>query len=200
MVSELSAQPPIHGGRNTGNEIDLAGEWLFQVDSLDKGMSQQWWLTTLIDKIHLQGSMATNGKGDEVTAATRWTGNLWNNGWFTDTSYEKYRQPGKVKVSFWLQPVKYYAGPAWYQKKVKIESGWKDQAVELFLERSHWETTLWVDDHRMGKQNALGAPDLFALGSLIPGEHTITLRIDNRIKEIDPGADAHSVSDNTQAN
>src|SRR5258708_36077290 len=49
-------------------------------------------------------------------------------------------------------------------------------------------------------QNALCAPDVFGLGALTPGEHTITLRIDNRVKEINPGLDAHSVTDNTQTN
>jgi len=195
-----SAQPRPHGGEATDNTIDLSGEWRFQIDSLDIGVGRQWWLTPLPDKIHLPGSMTTNGKGDEVTAATKWTGNLWSNGWFTDTAYERYRRPGNVKISFWLQPVKYYTGPAWYQKKVSIGPGWKGQDVELFLERCHWEITAWIDDRRIGMQNALGAPDRFGLGSLTPGEHTITLRIDNRVKDIDPGLDAHSVSDNTQTN
>ncbi|RPH68586.1 beta-galactosidase, partial [bacterium] len=35
---------------------------------------------------------------------------------------------------------------------------------------------------------------------LTPGKHIITIRVDNRIKDIDPGRDAHSVSDNTQTN
>ncbi|HXB10113.1 MAG TPA: hypothetical protein VNW04_23480, partial [Puia sp.] len=199
-VSVLSAQPKMQAREKTGKEMDLSGEWLFQIDPLDKGAAQQWWLAPLGDTIHLPGSMTTNGKGDEVTVGTKWTGNVWNNAWYTDTAYAKYRQAGNVKVSFWLQPVKHYVGPAWYQKKVTIDAGWKDHPAELFLERCHWETTLWIDNRKVGMQNALCAPDVFGLGVLTPGEHTITLRIDNRIKEIDPGADAHSVTDNTQTN
>jgi hypothetical protein len=199
-VSGISAQAKMNAGEVAGNSIDLSGEWLFQIDSLDKGVDQQWWLTTLYDKVHLPGSMTTNGKGDEVTANTKWTGGLWNNGWLTDTAYAKYRQPGNVKISFWLQPVKHYIGVAWYQKKVMIPVGWKNHAVELFFERSHWETTAWIDQHKAGMQNALCAPDVFGLDNLTPGEHTITLRIDNRIKDINPGIDAHSVTDNTQTN
>ncbi len=199
-VSVISAQPQRNARERIGNEIDLSGEWRFQIDSLDRGVAGQWWLNSFRDKIRLPGSMTTNGKGDEVTAETKWTGGMWNNAWFTDTAYAKYRQPGNVKISFWLQPLKHYVGPAWYQKKVTIDAGWKDHPVELFLERSHWETTLWIDGHKMGMQNALCAPDVFGLGVLTPGEHTITLRIDNRIKDIDPGADAHSVTDNTQTN
>src|ERR1700722_4531946 len=96
------------------DKLDLSGEWHFQIDSSDTGLAQQWWLTTLPDRIHLPGSMTTNGKGDEVTADTKWTGSLWNNSWLTDTAYAKYREPGNVKISFWLQPVKHYLGPAWY--------------------------------------------------------------------------------------
>jgi hypothetical protein len=199
-VCVISAQSKTHAAENTVARIDLSGSWLFQVDSLDMGTGRQWWLKTLSDKIDLPGSMTTNGKGDEVTAATKWTGDLWNNAWLTDTAYARYRKPGNVKISFWLQPVKHYIGVAWYQKKVKIHEDWKDHPVELFLERCHWETTVWIDAHKAGMQNALGAPDIFQLGYITPGEHTLTIRIDNRIGEINPGADAHSVTDNTQTN
>ncbi len=198
--TQSKAQSNRHAAENTGARMDLSGEWLFQSDSLDIGTGRQWWLKILPDKIDLPGSMTTNGKGDEVTVATKWTGGLWNNAWFADTAYAKYRKPGNVKISFWLQPVKHYMGVAWYQKKVKIAPGWKAHPVELFLERCHWETTVWIDAHKAGMQNALGAPDIFQLGYLTPGEHTLTIRIDNRIGEINPGADAHSVTDNTQTN
>jgi hypothetical protein len=199
-LSGLAAQTKMHAAENSGNSIDLSGEWFFRTDSLDKGVDEQWWQTTPGDKVTLPGSMTTNGKGDDITVNTKWTGGFWNSAWFTDTAYAKYRQPGNIKISFWLQPSKHYVGPAWYQKKITIPASWKDHAVELFLERSHWETTLWIDDHKAGMQNALCAPDVFELDHLTPGEHTITFRIDNRIKDIDPGADAHSVTDNTQTN
>ena len=186
----------LNGQQGQQMKIDLSGEWRFQIDSLDKGVKEQWFSKKLTDKIELPGSMTTNGKGDLVTAGTKWTGNFWNSTWLTDTSYAKYRQPGNVKISFWLQPVKYYAGIAWYQKKINVSSGWKDHPVELFLERCHWETTLWIDDRLVGMENALGAPNVFIIGSLSAGEHTISLRIDNRIKDIDPGRDAHSAAGN----
>jgi hypothetical protein len=92
-------------------------------------------------------------------------------------------------------------GAAWYQKEVVIPREWSGQHIELFLERCHWETMLWIDGKRAGMQNALSAPHIYQLDNLLkPGIHTITLRIDNRIKDINPGADAHSVSDNTQTN
>jgi hypothetical protein len=183
------------------NKIDLSGTWAFAVDSLDQGIKEQWYSRTLSESVHLPGSMTTNNKGDDVSLNTPWTGGLWNIDWYKDSSYAKYRKPGNIKVSFWLQPVKHYVGVAWYKKSVVIPLDWSDKHIELFLERCHWETTLWIDGQKIGMQNALSAPDCFQLTkSLKPGRHTIALRIDNRIKDINPGTDAHSVTDNTQTN
>jgi len=181
--------------------ISLAGKWSFQIDSLDNGVQQNWFKTKLQDEVMLPGSMTTNGKGDNITLNTKWTGGLWNNAWFKDSSYAPYRVPGNIKISFWLQPLKHYVGVAWYQKTINIPQRWQQKSIELFLERCHWETTLWIDDRNIGMQNALGAPHRYQLNKLLtPGEHSITLRIDNRVKEINPGVDAHSISDNTQTN
>src|SRR5690349_7046363 len=94
--------------------IDLAGEWDFQVDSRDKGVGQRWFDTQLPDKISLPGSMTTNGKGDDITINTPWTGSIFDSAWFKKPEYDPYRQPGNISVPFWLQPVKYYKGAAWY--------------------------------------------------------------------------------------
>ncbi|KIC94337.1 sugar-binding domain-containing protein [Flavihumibacter solisilvae] len=181
--------------------IDLSGEWTFGIDSLDKGIEQEWFNQPLPDKVKLPGSMLTNGKGNEVKADSAWTAGIWNDDWFKKPEYARYREPGNVKISFWLQPLKRYTGVAWYQKEIEIPENWNDRHIELFLERCHWETSLWIDDVKIGMQNALGAPHKYDLSKLVkPGKHKLTLRIDNRVKEIDPGADAHSISDNTQTN
>jgi hypothetical protein len=52
------------------NQINLSGEWLFQVDSLDQGEKQKWFLKKLNDKVRLPGSMATNNKGNDITVHT----------------------------------------------------------------------------------------------------------------------------------
>ncbi|WP_373516328.1 sugar-binding domain-containing protein [Pricia sp.] len=189
-------------GKEKTKTIDLSGTWHFQIDSLDRGVSEKWFDKDLSDTISLPGSMAENGKGDDISVNTKWTGSMWNDSaWYKSPKWEKYRQPGNIKVSFWLSPNKVYTGPAWYQKKVDIPEDWKGKAVNLHLERAHWETTLWVDGGKVGMKNTLGTPHDYNLAEyLSPGEHTVTLRIDNRIKDIDPGVDAHSVSDNTQTN
>ncbi len=181
--------------------IELSGTWSFQVDSLDKGVAERWYQKKLGDRISLPGSMTTNGQGDDISVNTPWTGGIVDSSWFVKPEYAVYRQPGNIKVPFWLQPVKYYKGAAWYQKSVVIPEGWKDRYLELFIERAHWETTLWIDDQKAGMANSLGTPHVFDLSKLLtPGTHQITIRVDNRIKEINVGENSHSISDHTQSN
>lgn len=181
--------------------IDLSGEWRFQIDSLDKGIEQQWFNRKLTDAIKLPGSMTSNGKGNEVDINTPWVGNIWDTSWFVKPEYAEYRRKGNIKIPFWLQPIKYYKGAAWYQKTINVPAAWKGKQLELFIERSHWETTLWIDGKEIGMQNSLGTPHVFnCTNVLTPGSHQITVRIDNRIKNFDVGQNSHSISDHTQSN
>ena len=180
--------------------LSLSGTWQFKEDPGDRGISEMWYNSDLKDKITLPGSMNTNGKGNPVTVNTPWVGSMWNRTWYESPSYAKYRHPEDTKVVFWLSPDKYYSGAAWYQKKVVIPADWKHKEILFTMERCHWETTLWVDGKQIGSENSLSTPHRYVLSFLTPGEHTFTLRVDNRIKDINPGPDAHSVSDNTQSN
>jgi hypothetical protein len=199
LASHLTAQKV---KPQLAQKINLAGKWGFQIDSLDKGIEEQFFNKKLNDKIILPGSMAENNKGNDVKVDTKWTGAIWNDAWFKDPSYAKYRDPKNVKISFWLQPQKHYVGVAWYQKTINIPKGWQNNVSNLFIERGHWETTLWVDSQKIGMQNALAVPQIFTIAkkTLTTGLHTFTLRVDNRIKDIELGLDAHSYSDNTQTN
>ncbi len=181
--------------------LDLSGEWLFQIDSLDIGIKDSWYHTNLTDKVNLPGSMTTNGKGFEITVDTKWTGGIVDSSWYHDEKYARYRKPGNVKIPFWLQPTKYYAGAAWYQKTVEIPVDWKDKYIELYLERCHWETRVWVDDQEVGSQNSLATAHIYDLTKYLGiGIHTISILVDNRIKDIDPGINSHSIADHTQSN
>jgi hypothetical protein len=182
------------------NVISLAGTWAFQIDSADRGLSEQWFLKPLNDTIHLPGSMLENGKGNNITLKTKWTGSIYDSSWFYNPRMAKYRQPGNLKIPFWLTPAKHYTGAAWYQKEVMIPADWKNKRIVLFLERPHTETTLWVDGKPIGMQNSLVAPHEFDVSEITPGKHTLTLCIDNRIKAINVGPDSHSITDHTQGN
>ena len=47
--------------------LSLAGEWKFRIDSLDQGVNNRWYEKLSDETIKLPGSMAENGKGDEVS-------------------------------------------------------------------------------------------------------------------------------------
>ena len=187
--------------RTENTKIDLSGEWHFAIDSLDKGISGKWFTTQPGETVLLPGAMNTNGKGNDISLKTKWTGNILDSSFFKNPEYAKYRQPGNIKVPFWLQPLKHYQGAAWYQKEIDIPASWDDKEITLFLERCHWESRLWVDGQYVGMRNSLGTPHIYELaGKLKPGKHRVTLCIDNRVKDIDPGVNAHSISDHTQTN
>jgi beta-galactosidase/beta-glucuronidase len=113
--------------------IDLSGEWRFSIDREDKGIAAQWFNKLLSDKVVLPGSMSTNGKGDDITLKTRWTGQIVDSSFYKSPAYARYRNPGNIKIPFW-------------------------------------------------------------------GKHLITICIDNRTKEIDPGLNSYSISDHTLTN
>lgn len=183
------------------SKINLAGEWNFAADPLDKGVSEKWFSKTLSETIQLPGSMATNGKGEDVNLNTKFTGQIVDSSYYKKLEYAKYRVDGNIKMPFWLQSDKYYVGAAWYQKDVEISKKWENQDINLFLERCHWETRLWIDGKEIGMQNSLGTPHLYKLSDVLtPGKHRITICVDNRIKLVDPGVNSHSISDHTQTN
>ena len=180
--------------------ISLAGKWRFQIDRQDVGQNEGWFKSELSDRIKLPGAMAESGKGDDVTVETKWTGGIVDKSWFTAPEFAKYREPGNVKVPFWLQPDKHYIGAAWYQRDVEVPKDWQGQRVVLTLERPHWETQVWLDDRFLGSNNSLSTPHEYDLGTgVAPGKHTLTIRVDNRLV-VDVGHDSHSVSDHTQGN
>lgn len=192
-----SQQVHVAGGAEI---LSLEGTWSFRMDPESAGREQKWFQQNgFEDAVTLPGSMTENGYGYDVTAETEWTGSMWNNAWKTDDRYAKYRQPGNVKISFWLQPLKHYVGPAWYHRNIAVPDAWGDKQLTLHLERCHWETAVWVDGNYVSTKNSLSTPNRFRVGNLSPGEHTITICVDNSVK-LAVGQDAHGVSDNTQTN
>lgn len=184
------------------HSVSLSGKWAFQIDREDKGIREEWFNKTLNDRINLPGSMPEKLKGDDVTVRTRWTGSLYDSSYYFNPYMEKYRIDGQVKLPFFLTPDKHYVGVAWYQKRVTVPDSWKGERVVLFLERPHIETTVWINRQEVGMQNSLCVPHVYDLTSYVtPGKsYLVTIRVDNRIKEINVGPDSHSVTDQTQGN
>lgn len=187
--------------KTLGDTIRLSGKWRFETDPNDIGAKQAWYKKQLEGAIKLPGSMTSNHLGDKITVNTPWTGGIEDSSWFHKPEYAKYRETGHIKIPFWLQPEKYYKGVAWYQTDLTIPASWNHKVVELFVERAHWTTAVYVDDKLIESENSLGTPhDYLMLKGLAAGKHKLTIRIDNRVNEINVGQNSHSISDHTQGN
>lgn len=172
--------------------IDLAGCWEFgygPVKSFD-------------DTITLPGSMLTNGKGEEVTAETRWTGSLYDYSYYFRDDMAPYREKGNIKFPFFLTPDKVYVGHAWYRRKVNVPADWEGRRMVLHLERPHIETTVTVNGMAAGHRMSLSTPHEYDITPLLrPGrENVIEIDVYNGIENVGVGADSHSVTDQTQGN
>jgi hypothetical protein len=119
---------------------------------------------------------------------------LYDRYWHERREYTAYGQSDDVKVPFLCQPQRHYLGAAWYQRNVTIPEAWANRRIILLLERTRWETTLWLDSKRIGSQDSLVAPHRFELAGIKPGTHRLSIRVDNRML-MDYRPDAHSVSD-----
>ncbi len=173
-------------------KIDLAGEWRF-------AQGEQPNYTEIIT---LPGSMLTNGKGDDVTTETQWIGSLYDSSYYFNPHMARYREPGQMKLPFFLTPDKHYVGNAWYSKSVSIPKDWKRRRVVLSLERPHIETTVFVNGSQAGRDSSLSVPHEFDITNFImPGkENTIEIKVYNGIENVCVGQDSHSVTDQTQGN
>jgi hypothetical protein len=190
VVQTLAASQP----------ITLDGAWRFQLDRENRGVNERWFDRVLSSTIQLPGSLPAQSIGDDVSVDTKWMGDIVDRSWFTAPEYERYRKPGNVKIPFWLQPDKYYAGVAWYQRDIIIPPEWKAKRIVLTLERPHWETHVWLDGKEIGKNNSLSTPHEYDLGmDVSPGKHQLTVRVDNGLV-IDIGVNSHSITDHTQGN
>ena len=206
LFAGIMSASVLYGEENKlGFRLDLSGEWRFQTDRNDEGEQQKWFQHKPEDVINLPGSMPEKLKGDDVSVRTQWTGSLYDSSFFFNPAMEKYRVDGNVKLPFFLTPDKHYVGVAWYQKEVVIPASWKGQRVVLSLERPHIETTVWINDNKIGMQNSLCVPHVYDITSYVQNtgkaeKCRITIRVDNRIKEINVGPDSHSITDQTQGN
>lgn len=185
----------------TSDRIDLSGEWQFITDPNNQGIREQWFSKDLRETIQLPGSMKENDKGEVPSLETVWTGTIYDSSFFYNPHYERYRCDGDIKFPFWLTPNLYYKGVAWYRKEINIPKNQKNSRFVLHLERVHWQSEVWINDHYAGSSNSLSTPHIYDLTKFIgTGKNTISVRIDNQIDSINVGPDSHSISDHTQGN
>ncbi len=180
--------------------IDLSGVWSFELDPNDVGIRGQWFNRQLNESINLPGSLQEQGYGEKPSAKTQWTTRIGKQ-LLDDPRFTEYIQSEGFKCPFWLTPERHYVGPAWYQRQINIPQDWADKRIVLFLERPHWQTTVWVNEQQAGVRETLGSAHEYDLTDICkPGrQHKLTIRVDNSMV-VPVGMDAHSISDQTQSN
>ncbi len=150
--------------------MDLSGSWTVALDSTGSGLAEQWQNKTFTQSIRIPGTTDEAELGIETEEAAY--GNL-------SRTYK-------------------YIGPAWYQRKIRIPESWRDNPVTLHLERVLWESSVWIDDRPAGSLDALGTPHIHDLGLLEPGEHTLTIRVNNEMIH-NIGDKGHAYSESMQS-
>lgn len=149
-------------GIKTENQISLAGTWHVALDSLNVGETEKW-PSTLIEgtEVELPGTLDDAGIGKLNTMKPAINNYVMSN----------------------LARKHYYTGKAWYQKQITVPSSWKEKEITLHLERIIWESNVFVDGKKVGAANSLiGSHEYNLTDVLSPGEHTLTISIDNSNK------------------
>lgn len=142
-------------------QIDLSGEWLVKLDSTNIGIQENWASAEIEGTIiSLPGTLDDAGLGTSNTLEPAINNYVMSN----------------------LTRKHQYIGKAWYQKEIEIPSNWKEDAVNLSLERVLWESTVYVDGEKIGSRNSLIGTHDFQLPNLSSGKHLLTIVIDNSNK------------------
>lgn len=202
VILPLAAGSLVASETGTGTRTQsLAGEWQVKLDRADEGEAQGWAAKPLVhaQPAKLPGSLTSNGIGDDISLNTPWMGDTGRGGFTTNPRYAPYREPGQIKLPFWLQPAKYYKGKAWYQREITVPADWQGKQVSLLLERCHWGSTAWIDGRKIDTRESLSTPHRYSIGILSTGKHLLTVCIDNNYL-IRVGPDASSITDHTQSN
>lgn len=181
----------------TGDPLDLAGKWQVVLRAGAKPFA--WDDSLSAQPVQLPGSLQVQGLGDEVSVKTQWTGQIVDYSWFTMPVYEKYRQPGNIKIPFWLQPYRHFVGAAAYRRQIEIPAHWQGKRCVLSLERVHISSRIWLDGKELGADHSLSTPHRYDLGHVTPGYHMLVICVDNHLPAA-VGENAHCVSDHMQTN
>ena len=180
----------------------LAGQWRFAIDRQDAGVKESWFNNTLSDQITLPGILQAQGFGDAIAVDTPWLSALPRDmRWYLLPQYKQFTEAGHIEMPYLSQPARHYLGAAWYQRDIDVPANWTGRRVQLFLERTRYQSSVWVDDKSFGSYQSFVAPHYFDLGVLSPGAHRLSIRIDNDTRKIQPPyrPDGHSISDSEGA-
>lgn len=158
--------------------LSLVGNWQVKLDSSDKGVLEKWHTQSFGNTITLPGTLDDAGIG-------------------TTPALDTVNMNKSVMIG--LARKHRYIGAAWYSREIDVPKNFANKQVMLYLERVIWKTDLWIDGRKIGSNSSLVAAQEFIIGTLKPGRHRITLRIDNRRQfDISYKELAHAYTDGTQ--
>ncbi|MBB4034311.1 hypothetical protein GGR21_000196 [Dysgonomonas hofstadii] len=156
------------------SRIDLQGEWSFQLDSLNKGLEENWQITDFTESVTLPCTTDTNKKGVLNT---------------------------KTDETTHLSRIYSYVGKAWYKRQVDIPQLWDGKNISLTLERTK-PTMVWVDGKPVGTNDNISTSQIYDLTSFLStGSHSITVMVDNG-ESVPPQIiiSSHAYTESTQTN
>lgn len=166
MKTTQSNDEPFPIATETASIQSLAGPWQVRMDPHGEGIRQKWFTRKFpAETVLLPGTADSLRLGPPAT-----TGTLQG---FT--------------------AVHGYVGALWFQRDLTISESWRGLPITLFLERCQWETSVWVDGVACGTRNSLVGPHEYdLLPVLVPGDHVLTVRVDNANCKDDPETDGQT--------
>ncbi len=69
----------------------------------------------------------------------------------------------------------------WYQRKIRVSEDWAGRRIFLVIGAADWETTVWIDGHKVGTHQGGYIPFEFDVSEwILPGEsHDLVIRVDD---------------------
>lgn len=162
--------------------VDLSGQWLYELDPNDSGISAKWYGRKLKESgFKLPGTTTQNKLGDDH----------WNK---IDPEFNA-ENVGLLRQKYT------FTGSCWLQKEVNIPADWDKKKIQLFLERVIFYSKVWVGNNEVPAivNDSLLSPHKYDLTKyLSPGKHRLTIMIDNRDRYA-IGNMSHAYSEHTQS-
>ena len=163
------------GMENTREQLSLAGNWGLQLDTTRMEITAEQLSVVCTDSLLLPGTTDEGQKGF-----------LNNNR--TETTY--------------LSRAYSFEGRALYSKQVTIPTDWSERSIHLVMERTK-PTALWIDGQKVGTCDDITTAQRYKVTRwLTPGEHTLTICVDNSPTAVPEKVytSSHAYSPSTQTN
>ncbi len=159
--------------------LDLSGDWRLRLDPEDQGLRSGWSANALLEpgSIHLPNTTDRAGLGVPLDPQTM----SYPCPYPVTTLFPGVKEPTRADQRGYLVRRHLFVGPAWYERTIRIPEPWAGRIVLLRIERTIWKTEAWVDGRKAGSCDSLVADHFHELGPLSPGDHRLTVRVDNRM-------------------